>query len=104
MVPNLVVVALLLAAGSPPLPVAEEPGKGQLLYQRRCALCHGARGDGNGVVARWLEPRPRDFSSGNFKLRSTPTGEPPAAVDVAEAIRVGLPGSSMPAWPGLTPW
>jgi hypothetical protein len=29
-------------------------------------------GDGNGPAAVWLYPKPRDFSAGQFKIKSTP--------------------------------
>ena len=39
--------------------------------------CHGDKGDGNGVAAPHLQPRPRDFTSGKFKIRTTPSGKLP---------------------------
>jgi mono/diheme cytochrome c family protein len=65
------------------------------LYDRFCLACHGAKGDGQGPAAPWLWPQPRDFTSGEFKWRSTPTGEPPLDDDLARAIRWGVPGTSM---------
>ncbi|MGA1199961.1 MAG: c-type cytochrome [Candidatus Latescibacterota bacterium] len=36
--------------------------QGQALYKRYgCAVCHGRNGNGNGQIARTLNPRPRDF-------------------------------------------
>ncbi len=47
-------------------------------YRRYCQVCHGKMGDGNGESAQWFEPplypKPRDFTLGVFKCRSTPTG------------------------------
>lgn len=31
------------------------------VYQRRCATCHGASGQGDGAVAAVLKPKPRDY-------------------------------------------
>src|ERR1700689_15334 len=42
-------------------------------YRRYCVGCHGDLGDGLGENAPWLDPKPRDFSAGVFKCRSTPT-------------------------------
>ena len=50
---------------------------GKEVYTRNCVQCHGEKGDGNGVAAPHLQPRPRDFTSGKFKIRTTPSGEAP---------------------------
>jgi mono/diheme cytochrome c family protein len=68
------------------------------LWARWCAACHGADGKGDGPAAAQLWPRPRDFSYGLFKLRSTGTGELPTDADVFRSIARGVPGTSMPAW------
>ncbi len=65
------------------------------LYDRLCLPCHGADGDGRGPAAAWLWPPPRDFTSGAYKWRSTPSGEPPTSGDIARSIREGMPGTSM---------
>ncbi|MBK8946793.1 MAG: cytochrome c [Ignavibacteriae bacterium] len=35
--------------------------KGNTLYQTNCASCHGADGNGDGVAAAALNPKPRNF-------------------------------------------
>ena len=35
--------------------------KGKEIYEKKCALCHGARGDGKGPVSAGLNPRPTNF-------------------------------------------
>ncbi len=72
---------------------------GRALYDDKCAQCHGAEGDGMGSAADRLMPRPRDFTSGSFKIRTTPSGELPVDSDLASIIRQGMPYSAMPAWP-----
>jgi high-affinity iron transporter len=43
---------------------AEDVEQGQALYKRYgCAVCHGRMGNGNGQIARTLNPRPRDFNN-----------------------------------------
>ena len=49
-----------------------------------------------------LYPRPRDFTSGRFKVRTTPNGALPTHQDLVNIIRRGMPYTSMPAWPDLT--
>jgi mono/diheme cytochrome c family protein len=71
------------------------------IYQERCAVCHGAAGRGDGPAAGMLTPPPRDFTSGAYKLRSTPSGALPTAEDVVRTIRRGVPGTSMPAFGDL---
>ncbi len=75
---------------------------GKELYTRNCAQCHGEKGDGNGVAAPHLQPRPRDFTSGKFKIRTTPSGKLPTDADLKHIIKAGMPYSSMPAWPQLS--
>jgi len=74
---------------------------GERVYAEHCAICHGPDGHGNGPAAPSLQPRPRDFSRGVFKLKSTPEGTPPTAADVRATIERGMPGGSMPAWRDL---
>jgi mono/diheme cytochrome c family protein len=74
---------------------------GQRIYVARCAPCHGERGDGKGPVAPYLDPDPRDFTSGVFRLRTTESGAPPTDDDLLRVVTNGIPGTAMPAWSGL---
>ena len=80
-------------------PAASEAAKA--LYIDKCAHCHGVDGAGDGSAAENLLPRPRDFTSGLYKIRSTESGNLPTDQDLFEVISNGMPGSSMPAWEGL---
>lgn len=71
--------------------------RGQLVYERNCAICHGTLGDGRGMVAMMLRTKPRDFRPGIFKFRSTPTGSPPTDEDLFHTISQGLRGTGMVA-------
>ena len=51
---------------------------------------------------RTLFPRPRDFTTGKFKVRTTPNGALPTHQDLVNIIRRGMPYTSMPAWPNLS--
>jgi mono/diheme cytochrome c family protein len=81
--------------------VAPDSPLGARVYAQRCAVCHGADGKGNGPAAPSLRPRPRDFTRGVFKFKSTRSIEPPRLEDVRRSIRDGIGGTSMPAWRDL---
>ncbi len=80
------------------LPEAEAMRRGQQVYLAQCAMCHGVRGDGDGFLASGLDVKPRDFRLATYKLRSTESGELPTMEDLERTVRVGVPGTSMPAW------
>jgi mono/diheme cytochrome c family protein len=86
----------VLAAGL--LGVAAATPDGKQLYQLHCASCHGPQGNGDGPAAVYLYPKPRDFTRGLFKVRSTPDGEMPTDEDLLNTITRGMPGSPMPAF------
>jgi cytochrome c oxidase cbb3-type subunit 2 len=71
---------------------------GQRVYEQRCAVCHGLRGDGEGPRANDLYSRPRDFTRGLYKFRSTPTGSLPADEDIYSTISRGIRGTGMMPW------
>lgn len=71
-------------------------------FRRYCMVCHGELGDGNGESAQWVDPRPRDFTLGQFKCRSTPTGTLPTDEDLFDTIARGLDRSNMPPWNTFT--
>jgi mono/diheme cytochrome c family protein len=71
-------------------------------YERYCSQCHGVAGDGQGIAAPRLDPRPRDFTAGKFKIRNTPSGALPTDDDLRRIIRQGMPYTSMPGWPQLS--
>lgn len=88
-------VALLLAAAAvTPAP----PERARRVYLEACASCHGTLGDGRGPAARWLDPRPRDFTRGQYKLRTTASGDLPTDADLLRVIERGVPGTSMAGW------
>lgn len=69
---------------------------GERVYVERCAVCHGPDGEGNGPAAPSLIPRPRDFTLGQFKYKSTAGDQPPTDDDLYETIANGLQASAMP--------
>lgn len=74
----------------------------QMDYRRYCVGCHGDEGDGLGENEPWLDPKPRNFTLGQFKCRSTPTGTLPLDSDLYDTIARGLDRSNMPPWNTFT--
>lgn len=65
------------------------------LYAAHCASCHGATGHGDGPQAEGLEPAPRNFHDAGAMAVRSPFG-------LYNTITLGVPGTSMLAYPGLT--
>lgn len=72
--------------------------RGERLYGWNCMPCHGAEGRGNGPVAVRLGLRPRDFTRGAFKLKTSVPGEMPFDEDLLRTIQSGFPQGAMPAF------
>lgn len=60
--------------------------KGKILFDKTCAICHGAKGKGDGVAGVSLNPRPQDLSSSLVQKQTDgaiywkiTTGRPPMA-------------------------
>ena len=79
-------------AGSIPDPAAL--ARGRLLFLEHCALCHGARGDGQGPRRGSLSRPPPDLRSPLWRSGQRPQ-------QVRRAIRDGRPGTDMPPWQRL---
>jgi hypothetical protein len=67
-----------------------------LVPRRRKATAAGASKD-------FLNPPPRDFTSGNYKIKSSALRghDVPSDDDVFRMIRDGMPGTAMPGWSDL---
>ena len=79
---------------------ASELARGRALFAKQCAICHGDQGDGAGKFAYLMNPRPRDFKKGKFKLTTT-QNLIPSDDDLLRTISRGMPGSAMPPWAHL---
>jgi len=95
-----------LASVDPAVRAAGESGagllnRGEKLFQSQCAICHGEKGDGEGKFAYLMNPRPRNFLVGKFKLTTTENLVPTEA-DLMKTLRRGMPGSAMPPWDHLS--
>ncbi len=88
-----------LLALTPALARAADADKGEAVYQKRCLQCHGEEGDGLGPAADYLNPPPRDFTLGLYKITSSAfDAEMPNDADLVRMVRDGMPGTAMPGW------
>lgn len=64
---------------------------GKTIYDGKgaCASCHGMTGKGDGAAAAALNPKPRDFSSGDFALDTDGDGQKGTEVDLFNVIKYG---------------
>jgi len=72
---------------------AAEPGQGQIVYETRCAPCHGADGAGDGPAAAAITPKPRNFHDPAFWNGRT-------AQQLRLVVRDGRPGTMMAPFAG----
>jgi cytochrome c oxidase cbb3-type subunit 2 len=86
-------------------PVAARPAAspdtiamGKALYDKNCAHCHGEEGRGDGYGAPFLIPAPRDFTTAQYKFRTTVSGALPSDEDLFRTISRGANGTGMPPW------
>ena len=77
---------------------AELVERGRRLYRTNCVQCHGEKGAGDGFGAPFLVPPPRDFTTAEFKFRTTANGELPTDEDLFRTISRGANGTGMPPW------
>jgi len=79
--------------------------QGKVIFDRTCLWCHGVTGAGDGpagwFLGRYTAPRPRNFTTGSFKFRSTPSGDLPTDQDLFRTVTKGIPGY-MPSFASLT--
>ena len=104
-IPSIISVATLVPqtiAQTPPAPVAAA-SRGKELYGKHCVECHGTDGRGDGPAAHLMTPRPRDFTRGRFKIRTTESGSIPTDDDLLRSVRQGLYASAMPGWQQILP-
>ncbi|MBI4115650.1 MAG: c-type cytochrome [Candidatus Omnitrophica bacterium] len=90
-----------ISAGEKPSLTKDLFSKGEVVYQKQCAICHGLQGAGDGLAAYLLYPKARDFTRNEFRLIST-TEMIPTDEDLFKTVTRGMPGSAMPSWESLS--
>ena len=87
---GLVAYVQSLSSVEPAAPLtAEEHSRATNLFTAQCAVCHGTKGQGDGISAHRLTPAPTNFHEVQ-----------PSQTYAESAIRIGISGSSMPKWQG----
>ena len=72
------------------LHAAGDAAAGKALFiQTNCNSCHGMEGKGDGPVAAALDPKPRNFSVGDFKFDANKDGKTGTAADLQLIIKRG---------------
>ena len=76
--------------------------KGEVLYMdtaqpMQCLHCHGARGDGTGELGLQADPPARNFTCAET-MKNISDGQ------MFWAIKNGIDGTAMPAYPDLADW
>ncbi len=92
---------LLAPAGA----LAGDAAAGKAAYTTNCVSCHGETGKGDGPVGQILQPPPRDFSLGDFKIDADEDGTAGTDADLKAVIAKGAGAfggnQMMAAWGGI---
>lgn len=84
------IASTALLAG-PAAGAATSHERGKALYERNCAVCHGADGRADTAIGRLLKPHPRNFAD--------PVEMATVNADrMVRSIKEGRPGTAMAAW------
>lgn len=83
------VTAVMLLAIAPTAMADAAAGKAIYDGKGACASCHGVAGKGDGAAAAALNPKPRDFSTGDFALDTDGDGKTGTEADIFNVIKDG---------------
>lgn len=92
-------LAALAIFALPAMAAEGDPDRGEEIYLKRCVWCHDKDGEGLGPAAERLNPPPRDFTLGQYKIKSVVFDWDYASDDdIFRMIDKGMPGTAMPEW------
>ena len=81
------------AFAAAPASSPEMIAKGKAAFTTNCVVCHGDKGDGNGVAGAALNPKPANFTDAAYKYKGGNTPE-----KLFKTVSEGLPGTAMTAF------
>lgn len=97
-IPTLAIAALLAAPAARALDAPKKTPqlvqKGSGSFAVNCASCHGPRGEGDGVAATALKPRPANLVTGSLRGGAKPA-------QLFDTLGKGVPGTAMIAFKHL---
>ena len=73
---------------------ADVVAHGAKIFANNCAVCHGPKGLGDGPAGLSLNPRPRNFVEGKWKVGGD-------SIHLFQTVQNGIPGSSMASFKHL---
>jgi mono/diheme cytochrome c family protein len=73
----------------------EAIARGEELFEKNCALCHGEKGDGHGRRSAGFKKKPPRLADPAWRRRTSPR-------HVFYTIREGVQGTPMPSWSWLS--
>ena len=71
--------------------VPDVPADPEKRFAALCSRCHGEKGQGNGLIAEYLDPKPRDLTKAAFMRTKTKER-------LIASVMNGVPGTSMAPW------
>lgn len=75
----------------PPPKTPQLLSQGRKLFEQNCTSCHGAQGNGQGALAKILDPSPHNFTQ-PLKIWPKSKGDP---LKIFRIIKTGISGSAM---------
>lgn len=75
----------------PPPKTPQLLSQGKKLFEQNCTPCHGAQGNGQGALAKILNPPPHNFTQ-PLKIWPNSKGDPAKIFGI---IKAGIPDSAM---------
>lgn len=80
----------------PWLPNEKMVQHGAMVFKNTCAMCHGEKGEGNGIAGANLNPKPRNFVEGKWTKGGS-------SLQLFATIHDGIPGTSMQGYKDALP-